>query len=69
MLVCLGYNGRGVAMATAMGPELARRLMGGEAVEINMPITDLRAIPLHGLWRLAVAARITYGRIRDYLQV
>ena len=23
ILVCLGYNGRGVAMATAMGPELA----------------------------------------------
>ena len=69
VLVCLGYNGRGVAMSTTMGPELARRLMGGKTTEINMPITDLKTVPLQGLWRMAVAARITYGRIRDYLQV
>jgi glycine/D-amino acid oxidase-like deaminating enzyme len=69
VLICLGYNGRGVAMSTAMGPELARRVMGGKAAEINMPITDLKSIPLQGLWRTAVAARITYGRVRDYLHV
>ncbi len=69
VLVCLGYNGRGVAMATTMGSELARRTMGGNAAEINMPITDLKSIPFQGLWRTGVAARITYGRIRDYLQV
>ena len=28
VLVCLGYNGRGVAMSTAMGPQLARRVIG-----------------------------------------
>lgn len=69
VLVCLGYNGRGVAMSTAMGPQLARRTLGGKASEIDMPITDLKAIPFHGLWKTAVAARITYGRIRDYLNV
>ncbi|MFO1163119.1 MAG: FAD-binding oxidoreductase [Reyranellaceae bacterium] len=69
VLVCLGYNGRGVAMSTAMGPELARRTLGGKTSEIDMPITDLKAIPFHGLWKTAVAARITYGRIRDYLNV
>jgi glycine/D-amino acid oxidase-like deaminating enzyme len=69
VLVCLGYNGRGVAMSTAMGPELARRVIGGKAAEINMPITDFKTIPFQGLWRAAVAARITYGRVRDYLHV
>jgi glycine/D-amino acid oxidase-like deaminating enzyme len=64
VLVCLGYNGRGVAMSTAMGPQLARRALGGE---IDMPITTLRQIPFHALWRSAVSARIVYGRIRDYL--
>lgn len=68
-MVCLGYNGRGVAMSTAMGPQLARRILGGKTSEIDMPITDLKAIPFHGLWKTAVAARITYGRIRDYLNV
>jgi glycine/D-amino acid oxidase-like deaminating enzyme len=69
VMVCLAYNGRGVAMSTAMGPQLARRTMGGRAAEIDMPITDLKTIPFHALWKTAVAARVTYGRIRDYLHV
>jgi glycine/D-amino acid oxidase-like deaminating enzyme len=69
VLVCLGYNGRGVAMSTAMGPELARRIIGGKSAEMNMPVTQLKGIPFHSLWRLGVAACISYGRVRDYLQV
>ncbi len=67
VLVCLGYNGRGVAMSTAMGPQLARRVIGGPNAEIDMPITTIREIPWHGLWKSAVGARVAYGRIRDYL--
>jgi glycine/D-amino acid oxidase-like deaminating enzyme len=67
VLVCLGYNGRGVAMSTAMGPELARRVIGGHTAEIAMPITGIRKIPFHGLWQSAVNARVAYGRVRDYL--
>ena len=65
VLACLGYNGRGVALATAMGPQLARRVLGGADARIDMPVTSLRTIPLHGLWRNAVAAGVAYGRIRD----
>jgi glycine/D-amino acid oxidase-like deaminating enzyme len=67
VLVCLGYNGRGVAMSTAMGPELARRAIGGSEAEIAMPITGMREIPFHGLWKSAVSARVVYGRVRDFL--
>jgi len=67
VLVCLGYNGRGVAMSTAMGPQLARRLMVGRASELDMPITTMREIPFHALWRSAVTARMIHGRIRDWL--
>jgi len=67
VLVCLGYNGRGVAMSTAMGVELARRVIGGRHAEIAMPITGIRQIPLHGLWKSAVDARLVYGRVRDFL--
>jgi glycine/D-amino acid oxidase-like deaminating enzyme len=67
VLVCLGYNGRGVAMSSAMGPELARRVIGGPAAEIDMPITSVREMPFHALWRSGVAARVAYGRIRDML--
>jgi glycine/D-amino acid oxidase-like deaminating enzyme len=69
VLICLGYNGRGVAMATAMGTELARRVMGGTGAEIDMPITDMRGIPLHGFWKVGVTARITCDRLRDYLRI
>lgn len=64
VLVCLGYNGRGVAMSSRMGPELARRVMGGT---IDMPVTTIREMPFHALWRSGVAARVAHGRIRDML--
>ncbi|MBW4022519.1 MAG: FAD-binding oxidoreductase [Proteobacteria bacterium] len=65
VLIALGYNGRGVALATAMGAIIARRI-GGEAEEtLDMPITGIRPIPFHGLWPLAVQGRIAWGRLRD----
>jgi glycine/D-amino acid oxidase-like deaminating enzyme len=67
VLVCLGYNGRGVAMSTAMGPQLARRVIGGRSAEIDMPITTLKEMPFHALWRSAATARVVYGRVRDWL--
>ncbi|MGE0419654.1 MAG: NAD(P)/FAD-dependent oxidoreductase [Acetobacteraceae bacterium] len=67
VMICLGYNGRGVAMSTAMGPELARRTVGGATAEFNMPVTGIRTIPFHFLWKQAVQTRVAYGRIRDWL--
>jgi len=66
-LVYLGCNGRGVALATAMGQQLARRLIGGETAEIDMPITAPKPIRLHALWPVAVRSVVAYGRIRDRL--
>jgi len=65
VLVCLGYNGRGVAMSTAMGPQIAQRVIGGRRAEIDMPVTTMREIPFHALWRSAVSARMIYSRVRD----
>lgn len=65
LFACLGYNGRGVALATALGPQLARLVLGGAGVAIDMPVTGIRTIPLHGLWRGAVAASAVYDRLRD----
>jgi glycine/D-amino acid oxidase-like deaminating enzyme len=66
-LVYLGCNGRGVALATAMGQQLARRLIGGEAAEIDLPITTLKPIRFHALWPVAVKSVVLYGQIRDRL--
>jgi glycine/D-amino acid oxidase-like deaminating enzyme len=68
-LAYLGCNGRGVALATAMGGQLARRLVEGEAAEIDMPITNVKPIRFHALWPVAVKSVVLYGRIRDRLQL
>jgi glycine/D-amino acid oxidase-like deaminating enzyme len=66
IVACLGYNGRGVAMATTMGAQIATRILnpGGG---FDMPITGLKPIAMHALWPMAVRAAILRGRIADLL--
>ena len=64
VIACLGYNGRGVAMATAMGAEIARRITGTPAAELDMPVRSaLEPIRLHRFWPIGVTARLAYGRL------
>jgi glycine/D-amino acid oxidase-like deaminating enzyme len=67
LIACLGYNGRGVALSTALGAEIARLALGAAAEEIAMPVTPVRPIALHRFWRLAVAAKVMEARLRDRL--
>jgi glycine/D-amino acid oxidase-like deaminating enzyme len=69
LLVSLGCNGRGVALSTAMGAQLARRLIGGAKAEIDMPITGIKPMPLHALWPVGVTAAVLAGRARDRLGI
>ncbi|NHN87403.1 NAD(P)/FAD-dependent oxidoreductase [Acetobacter conturbans] len=55
----LGYNGRGVAMATVMGRLLALRVQGASSLEIGFPTTPLKAIRFHRFSSLGISA---YGR-------
>ena len=64
VIACLGYNGRGIAMATLLGRELARRLQGAEPEALLLPAGPIRPIRLHRAWRAAVTARLVYGRVR-----
>jgi glycine/D-amino acid oxidase-like deaminating enzyme len=65
VLTCMGYNGRGVAMATVMGAQLAKRMLDPRG-EIDMPSSSMKPIGLHALWPLAVRAAIVRGRISDF---
>ncbi|SDE23958.1 NAD(P)/FAD-dependent oxidoreductase [Belnapia rosea] len=69
LICCLGYNGRGVALSTAMGGEVARLATGTPAGEIAMPVTPIRPMPFHGFWRAGVMAKVLEGRIRDRLGI
>jgi hypothetical protein len=55
-------------MGTAMGAQLARRLLDRSS-QFDMPITDMKGIPLHALWPLAVKATIARGRLTDFLGI
>jgi hypothetical protein len=61
----LGYNGRGVAMATMMGTLLARRLLGESAEDLGFPVTPVRPMRLHRFSRIGAAAAIQYLRALD----
>lgn len=65
--ICLGYSGRGVAMGTAMGSVLAKRITGTRREDLPMPVTDLKTIGFHRFHRLGVKARLLYGRYKDML--
>jgi glycine/D-amino acid oxidase-like deaminating enzyme len=45
----LGYNGRGIALSTAMGRLLADRATGLDPAALPLPISPLKPLPFHGL--------------------
>ena len=67
LLAGLGYNGRGVAMATTLGRLLARRALGEPAGNLDFPFTPIRPIRLHSLSRMGARAAIRYLQTRDAL--
>ena len=64
----LGYNGRGVGMATMMGRLLAERVGGAPAEAVDFPVAPLRPLPMHGWSRFAVRLLTQYYRMRDALE-
>lgn len=61
----LGCNGRGVALATAMGEVLAELARGGAPADAPLPVTDLDTVPLHGLVTLFARADLWRRRRAD----
>ena len=62
----LGYNGRGVAMATVMGKVLADRVLGGGAPAF--PESPLRPIPFHRGRRPVFELIVAWKRILDRME-
>lgn len=65
VIAALGYNGRGVAMATSMGGLVARRLRGAAPDELELPITPIRPFSFHPMWKPVVTGRRLLGAMRD----
>jgi glycine/D-amino acid oxidase-like deaminating enzyme len=59
------YNGRGVAMATAMGRLLAECAGGADADSLPLPPTKVRPLPFHGLRGPAIGLAVAWKLLLD----
>jgi glycine/D-amino acid oxidase-like deaminating enzyme len=66
--VALGYNGRGLALATAAGRALAERTSGRAADDLALPVTPVRPIRLHRLAPPVVSAGQRVLKVLDQLE-
>ncbi|HEY6482133.1 MAG TPA: FAD-dependent oxidoreductase [Steroidobacteraceae bacterium] len=67
LLAGLGYNGRGVAMATLMGRLLARWTLGEPVAQLGFPVSAVTPISLHRFNRLGAQLAIQCLRALDGL--
>ena len=67
ILAGLGYNGRGVAMATAMSKVMADWATGVPEEALDFPVSQVQQTPFHRLRKLAVLATVARYRLLDYL--
>jgi glycine/D-amino acid oxidase-like deaminating enzyme len=65
LYAALGYNGRGVAMATMLGRLVASRAIGATDPDYAYPATPVKTIVLHRFSRLGVRATVGYLRMKD----
>ncbi len=63
----LGYNGRGIALATTMGAVMADKLTGAQDPALDYPDTPFATVPFHALRAPGVAGAIAWYKFRDAL--
>lgn len=61
----MGYSGRGIALATAMGQALAARATGAAADAVPPPPVPVRTLPMHDIVTPLSRAMIGYYRWKD----
>lgn len=68
VMAAMGYNGRGVAMASVMGKVLADWASGTAPDILPFPVTPPQPIPFHFMKKPAVMATVAWSRLRDALE-
>ena len=68
LTLALGCNGRGIALCTSLGQQLAGRLCDSRA-EFVYPVTPLQRLPLHGLQRFYIGAGVAWYSLLDRLNI
>lgn len=68
MYAALGYNGRGVAMATVLGRLLADLASGRPQQDLPFPLTSVRTIPFHVMYPVGAGVAIFWNALLDQRQ-
>ncbi|MDB5665746.1 FAD-binding oxidoreductase [Cypionkella sp.] len=68
LIAGIACNGRGIAMTTAMGRELALWAAGTPAEALAIPVGPPAPIPLHALMRHAPNALLPISQLRDRIE-
>ncbi|MBV9739882.1 MAG: hypothetical protein JOZ30_09600, partial [Hyphomicrobiales bacterium] len=69
LLAAIGFNGRGIALASLVGRDVARRIAGFAERELFLPVTELSPIRAHGALRPFVSALLDWYRLRDEMEL
>ena len=64
VLAGMGYNGRGIAMATVMGDQMAREVLGEGT---DLPVTPLYRTPFHAMRKIGLATTLAKYRVLDWM--
>ena len=67
LFIALGYSGRGVALGTAVGAQLAAAAAGAAPESLSIPATRIAPVPFHRFWPLGVAGRVACSRLMERL--
>lgn len=65
----IGCNGRGVALGTSLGRELARAATGQPEEELALPITEPHPFPMHGIVRRVAPAYLAWLKRQDHKEL
>jgi len=65
----VGCNGRGVALGTSLGRELARAVTGQPEEELALPVTDPHPFPMHGVLRHVAPAYLAWLKRQDHKEI
>jgi glycine/D-amino acid oxidase-like deaminating enzyme len=69
LTILLGYNGRGVGLATTLGTLVGAHLASPDDHPLPLPLTRIEPIPLHSLHRIYATAILQMYRLSDYIAV
>ncbi|WP_026379870.1 NAD(P)/FAD-dependent oxidoreductase [Afifella pfennigii] len=67
LTMAIGYNGRGVALGTSLGLAIGEHLLD-RSRPLPLKLSDIKPLPVHGLYPAYASIAVWYYRLRDSLE-